>query len=520
MRLGEEFWGHYNSFLTGARYQSEYRPFKEYIEWLNSNENNVSPQYWIEYLRGFDGLTGIPKINLDSGNTKSLAKLTHHIDEHTASQLFDIGRRISVTNFSVIQSLWGILLGVYNDCSDVVFGTVASGRPPDLDGVDKMIGPFINAIPVRIQFDKFTRFSDLIKEVHARSWECQRYQHLSLTDLVVKDGLQKNIFDHLMVFQNYLSGNKSSSAYSGVTNIVFKNSIERTNYDINVVVGYDRNLSLRINFNEHQYSRSFIKRLTVHFDTLIHCVVADPEVLVSRLSILAEEETKTIKDFGSAINLRRNKQNLIKHFKEQVRQKPDSIAVTFMDISLTYQQLDSLSDSFAHFLSKNFKLNNPLVGIVLKKSEHVIISILAIIKIGKAYLPIDSKLPYKRKMDILRDSHAELLLIDSAYVLDFPGFKYDVVVVDEALTRLTNSRFLCVENESLAYAVYTSGSSGKPKGVLIEQEAIIALIKQQPLFEMAKDSRMAQLSSFSFDAFTFEIMGTIIERRYNVFILR
>ena len=180
-------------------------PFGRYVAWLRGRDKEDSLAYWERQLAGYDTAAPIPgrRADADDAQQANQATLTLTIDGETLDALKRAAAASEVTPFTVLKALWGLLLARMNDCRDVVFGTVVSGRPAEVEGIERMVGLFINTVPVRIRFSDDESCVDLIQRVQREALEAAPHQTASLAEIQSRSHLKRNLFDHLLVFENY-----------------------------------------------------------------------------------------------------------------------------------------------------------------------------------------------------------------------------------------------------------------------------------------------------------------------------
>lgn len=204
--LVSEYFEIYNSFKEKREYKlPEVKPYGTYINWLSRRDNDASRDYWADYLEGYDEAAVIPGIRERSAGVAGYDKrqFSRVWDRETTAALNGLANQSQVTLNTLFQSLWSILLGRYSGKNDVVFGAVVSGRPPEIDGVESMVGAFLNTIPVRIRHTEGTPFNRLLQIVQKEALDSEPYHYSSLAEVQNLSSLKQNLMDHILVFENY-----------------------------------------------------------------------------------------------------------------------------------------------------------------------------------------------------------------------------------------------------------------------------------------------------------------------------
>ncbi|ASZ61283.1 hypothetical protein CLD04_08935 [Bacillus subtilis] len=381
---------------------------------------------------------------------------------------------------TVMQAIWGVLLQKYNNSNDVVFGSVVSGRPEGIPGIENMIGMFINTIPVRVQTRTGITCADLMQNIQELAISSSSYDTYPLYEIQAQTKQKQDLVQHIMVFENYPveqevgHGDISDKTKLKITN--FRGD-EHTNYDFNVLVMPGREMQVHLQYNANVYSRVGVEQIKDHLIHLMNQVVQNPNMLIEDLQLITkEEEQQILQDFNDTkAEYPRNK-TIHQLFEEQAERVPDKVAVVFEDKQLTYRGLNERANRLARTLRNEGVEADQLVGIMAERSLDMIVGILGILKAGGAYVPIDPEYPEERIHYMLEDSKAHLLLTQS-HLRDRISFAGKILSLDEedSYDETGSNLKSIVEPHHLAYVIYTSGTTGKPKGVMVEHRGLCNL---------------------------------------------
>ncbi len=397
-------------------------PFRNYVKLLEKQDKDEGLKYWQHYLEGYEQPVSVPKFRKPTGDGKyKMKEYAFMFDEELSVGINKIASENQVTINTVFQVLWGLLLQKYNNTDDAVFGTVVSGRPSEIEGIENMIGLFINAVPVRIKSAGEQEFSQILIHLHRKALSSRLYEYLPLAEVQGCSSLKRKLIDHLMTFENYpveeqfRNAGKELDIGFEIENI---ESFEQTNYDFNILAFPGKCFSFMFSFNLSVYRLDFIKRLELHFKQLAKLVVKNPRIKMREISILSEEEEKhQLIDFNDTNSVYSEDKTIHELFEDQATRKPDNIALIRHDVQLTYQHLEKKANQLANYLhtGKNIQPNN-LVGILMDNSIDSIIAILGIQKAGGAYVPIDPSLPGDRIKMIINDAKTEVIISQKKYI--------------------------------------------------------------------------------------------------------
>jgi amino acid adenylation domain-containing protein/non-ribosomal peptide synthase protein (TIGR01720 family)/FkbM family methyltransferase len=503
--LIRNFFEIYYSLLKGVPLvQKKTYPYADYITWLEKLDQGKSLAYWRTYLSGYDTLATVGRQDVNHtdyvGGKRKFC--LHRSEVDTLSALCG---RLGVTENTFIQTAWGILLSRYNGSSDVVFGAVVSGRPADLEGVEGMIGLFSNTIPVRITVNDECKAEDLLRQVQADAIAGNPHHYVQLAEVQAQSHLGRNLFDHILVFENFPVQEVSMQSTEGKNAISILSSevFDQTNYPFTLTLRPGKTLDIQFDYNSKLYEETYIDRLAGHFLNVLKAILKDPSGYVHQINCLTEHETNTLlHTFNNAAHGFPREETLLSLFERQVMHTPEKTAVVFEDNILTYQTLNELSNQLGDYLRVEHKVvRNDLVCVQLERSEWMIVALLGILKSGAAYVPIDPAYPAERIDYMVDDSQCRLVL-DQA---ELDRFKQRISSYGKTNPQPVNSP------DDTAYVIYTSGTTGHPKGVLISHSNVVRLLKNDsPLFEFTDQDVWTMFHSYCFDFSVWEMYGALL----------
>jgi non-ribosomal peptide synthase protein (TIGR01720 family) len=462
--LIEEFFKIYYATLSGQPFfLNKPTPYSKYVQWLAEQNRGEAKKYWEHYLNGYSTISAIPQLTETASPQINIQEVALTLDKQKAEALKTLCSRLEITESTFVQTIWGILLAKYNSHNDVVFGAVVSGRAGDLENIEAMVGLFINTVPVRIKYEDHT-LDELLKAVQAQSIASIPYHHSPLSQAFSNTELGRDLFDHVMVFENYPVRDVVQNGTDAIDSLELLSTtmFEQSNYNLVIVVIPGGQLTIRINFNAAVYAVDQVERLRGHLERIVHESLTDSTKKVDDITYITEKERiQLLNIFNSPKE--QTWTNIITKFKYQVKLNPDSVALSFRDIQYSYSELDLVSDKFAAYLQKRHgAVEQDFIGVKLDRSNWLIIAMLGILKLRAVYVPIDKSYPQNRIDYILSDSNCKTL-IDESEINKFAAIQAE----------LGNSHCEIKSTpQDLAYVIYTSGSTGMPKGVMIEHASI------------------------------------------------
>lgn len=483
--------------------------FRKYIKWIERRESEIALNYWTGLLSGYDLQTDLPgKItvsNLEKGATISNEYRIYELGDVLSTSIYEISRKSKVTTNVLIQSAWGILLQLYNNCYDVVFGSVVSVRPAEIYGIETMIGLFINTIPVRVKCDPEDRFVDVINSLQEQLISSTEFSTSPLFEIQTQTKQKQNLINNIVVFQN----NPSTDWMEEVENeakLKFSNMEvnEQSTYDFNLFVYPGKDIKLHVQFNPQKFDGIDVERIIGNFIHILSQVINNPYIRIGDIEGITEEEkNKILETFNDTFMDIPSEVALHQYIQQQSVKRPDQIALICGEHSLTYRELNERSNVLARMLVSIGFDPKDLAGVIIDRSPDMIVAILGILKAGGAYLPIDPQLPSHRMNYMLTDSGTK-------YIVTNQNLEYDSKKVIR-INELDQYQFdksdinLMTRPSDLAYVMYTSGSTGRPKGVMITHGSLTNLF-----FAMGKSIPYEEcesilcLTTVAFDIFIME----------------
>ncbi|MBN2535367.1 MAG: amino acid adenylation domain-containing protein [Spirochaetales bacterium] len=492
-------------------------PYIHYINWYTRQDRDRAREYWKNYLSGFSDATVIPG-NSDHGSIKSyIYKETGlKLPEETTSRLEEFAAANSVTLNTLLQAVFGSILLKYNKSNDILFGCVISGRPSEVQGVESIPGLFINTIPLRIRLKGGETFLELIREIHSDFTRSSRYGYLPLYDIRKTVSSPNAIINHLFGFQNYpVDESLLSSDFFAKTGFAITDfeSVDKTTYNFNFKVGTGKSLLILFGYNSCVIEDYFIKNMVCHVKKVITVLLENPQTGIGELDILPADERNTLlKSFNNTFTPHELSKPVHVLFEEQADQYPGNTAVVYKDRHLSYHQLNRKADGLARTLMTSGIKKEEIAAIMTGHSLEMITGLIGILKAGAAFLPIDPSLPIKRIKFMLEECRCKILLSSSDYRDTIP---FDGLVLDlDDEKNYQNSETPVKSNagpDSLAYVIFTSGSSGAPKGVMVEHRSLCNLsLWHGRYYGMTPADRTTKYAGFSFDASVWEVFPSLI----------
>ncbi|MBN2105048.1 amino acid adenylation domain-containing protein [bacterium] len=489
--------------------------FRQYVLWLQKQNFNHAYAYWTRYLNDYENPVKLPGRMTTRYSSSSYDRQVKDIafTRAVCQSIQELTRTNQITLNTFIQAIWGILLQRYNNTDDVVFGTVVSGRHAEIDNIDRTVGLLINAVPVRVTASPQMTVTDLFQAIHTRYAASSQYDFCSLSEIQSRSGFSGDLINHVLVFENYMKADVVKAFLGDTHEFPFYISdvslFEQTNYDFNLLVIPGERLQIKIIFNAKIFSSQTIERILGHFRKTVQEVLKNPKIKIHMLDILPDTEKKQLMQNFQAetVNMPPFKP-LQCWFEEQAEKSPDRTAVCDESGEITYGELNTLANQWAWYLKELGIGPEVIAGVFMERSIDLIVGMLAVLKAGGAYLPLDISTPKARVKKILRSSRMKCMLTQASHV-DKISSEIPIVIIDHVKDisgYSVENPPVSAEAGHLMYVIYTSGSTGEPKGVMVEHGGFHNLLcNLNYLFHLSPEDRCSQVASPSFDAMGFEI---------------
>jgi acyl-CoA synthetase (AMP-forming)/AMP-acid ligase II/acyl carrier protein len=407
-----------------------------------------------------------------------------------------------------MQTALNILLHKYTGQEDIVIGSPIAGREhPDLEG---QIGFYVNTLALRNQFSKEDTVTELYQKIKqntlgAYSHQVYPYDELVDTLQLTRDMSRNPLFDVMLVVQ---SSDESETGLGFLNTKIHPYHSTLESYEVakfDLSFGFEEHsegMYYSLNYNTDIYSEEHVNRMLSHLKHLLRTISSQKQTAITEYDILTKEEKtyllETLND--TQVDYPKDK-TLVDLFEDQEEKTPDAVAIKFKDIELTYRELNEKSNQLAHYLIKNYNIQpDDLVGIELERSEWMVIGILAIIKSGGAYVPIDPEYPEQRKSFIKDDASFKVTI--NEHELE----KFRAAYNNNNKEYLSTNPNIKLSPNNLMYVIYTSGSTGNPKGVLVEHGSCVNITKAY----FGSKLKCALTCNYNFDVSVLEIFSSLI----------
>ncbi|WP_336081221.1 amino acid adenylation domain-containing protein [Nocardia sp. SSK8] len=496
------------------------RSYRAFLSWLADQDTEASLTAWRQALAGIDTPTrAVP--TLADITTPETALRSHELPATTVAALDAAARAAGATVNTLVQVGWSLLLALLTGRTDVVFGSTVSGRPPELPGVEEMLGLFINTVPVRVTLDPAEQVADLLGRVQAEQTRLMDHQHVGLAAIHRAVGLAE-LFDTLTVFESYPIDREALSQALDIAGmrVLDVEGTDATPYPLNLMViplhtADGDALRITVKYLADQLDHTAAQSLLDRFVRLLTQLADHPDLPVSRLRACDDTELAALAPVHGAPPV--PQRTLPDILTAGAALDPQAVAVSSGELHMSYGELDAWSNRFARVLLGRGVGPEVFVVLALTRSLESVVAVWALAKTGAAFVPLDPSYPVERIEHMLSDSRAPIGVTVTATGETLPG-TIDWLLLDDLNTirramlvsdaPITDAeRGGPIDLDHTAYLIYTSGSTGKPKAVLLSHRGIANLVTaQRETLDLDPSASALQVASPSFDASVFEML--------------
>ncbi len=483
-------------------------PYRRYLTWLTERDREAALDAWRVQLAGIDTPTLVgPPDRLGLGPRDSTPL---RLSASDTGALRDLAAAQRTTVNIVLQAAWSQLLTWLTGQHDIAFGTTVSGRPAELPGADSMVGLFINTVPVRARFTPYTTTASLLAQLRDGHINTLEHDHVALADIHRITG-HESLFDTLFVYENYPVETGTLAADDVVITDIA--SHEYTHYPLVLQASPGDELSISIDYRCDLFDAKDIDALVDRFRHVLARMTHDPGERLSSIDLLDAVEHARLDGWGNRAALTRPTRTAVSipvALAAQVERTPDEHAVTFRGSSMTYREFDDAANRLAHLLTRHGVKPGSCVALLFPRCPEAIVAMAAVLKAGAAYIPIDPSLPDARVETVFADATPVVAVTTGELRTRLHGYDLTVIDVDDhRLPACPTTSPPAPSADDIAYILYTSGTTGAPKGVAITHRNLTQMVKA--MHPSLPDTLVwAQCHSYGFDVSVWEVWGTLL----------
>ncbi|AYK08267.1 non-ribosomal peptide synthetase [Brevibacillus laterosporus] len=509
----------------GAYYQGKSLPplhiqYKDYAVWkqsyLGSEENQQHEAYWLDIFTNEPPVLELPT-DFQRPSVQSFEgdRIWIDQDEDWTAKLKALATSLDTTLYMLLLAIYNVFLSKWTNQEDIIVGSPIAGRPHA--DVEPIMGMFVNTLALRNYPEANKSFSQFVAEVKEHVLQAHEHQDYPLEELIEKLGIRRDLsrnplFDTMFTLQNV---DIDYNVMQDVQVSAYDYQYPISKFDLTLLcVEKDGRLRFEWEYSTKLFTRETIVRMSKHLIHLLEQIIEQPQLSIVDIELITEaEKTQLLHDFNRTEWEHPVEQTIHALIEKQALLAPDQTAVVFRSEALTYQQLNEKANQLAHTLREKGAGPEQVIAIMADRSLEMFIGLLAILKAGAAFVPIDPEYPAERIQYMLDDSQAKLLLHHTNQDVKLDAYTREVIRISDQASYQRDIANLpeMTQPSNLAYIIYTSGSTGKPKGVMIEHRSLVNLcFWHRSEYGITADDATTKYAGFGFDASVWEIFPYLI----------
>lgn len=519
----------YRALMRGEQPEREVdTAYLETQKWYVTHQQ-AAKSYWAEQQQTWQGMNNINALlthPLESMPAKQVNIHKSHalnLPKEELIALKALCKKQAITLNVAVQFAWHKLLHTYTGDSQTIVGTTVSGRNIPITGIESSVGLYINTLPLAVNWTTSASVASVLNAIQKSVLELNQYSNIALASLQDKG---EALFQSLLIFENY----PVNLDENNTQDLSIRAGIEKTDYPLTLTVAEEsQGIRFNLDYVEDYLSKQQVSRLLVQLKRILVQLSEHLDKPHETMSLLSHGESQQLLyDWNQTDVTYPRHQSVQQLFEAQVKQSPHAVALVFEGVQLTYAQLNETSNQLAHFLQEQhhvyyqsgFTSNTPIM-LYLDRSIDMIVAILAVLKVGAAYVPVSPEYPQARTEFIVDDTQADFVLTQGQYLahLNKGEFNREVkphfIAIDTLAEQIRlqprDDLAVVVSGQELAYIIYTSGTTGQPKGVMIEHRNVMnTLFSMNKIYAIDRQYRkVGCFSHYVFDVSVSEMFNTL-----------
>ncbi|HKG81124.1 MAG TPA: amino acid adenylation domain-containing protein [Pyrinomonadaceae bacterium] len=511
----------YNAFSEGRPSPLAELPvqYADYAAWqrqyLQGEVFDQQLNYWKEHLGGAPGLLELPSDRTRPAvQTYKGASMTFSLPKELSLELKQLSQREGVTLFMTLLAAFQVLLSRYSGQEDIVVGSPIAGR--NRKETEALIGLFVNTLALRVDLSGEPTFQQVLAGVRKICLGAYAHQDIPFERLVEELRPERSL-SHQPLFQvmfHLQEAEREQVFLNGLNQQGLNQKLETAKFDLLLAMDNGETLGGLISYNTDLFDAETVRRMWGHFQQLLQSAVLAPEQRIGELQLLTAAEHQQLVDSNEGVTDDLHDVCIHHLFEQQAARTPDAIALIYQKEQLTYRELNARANRLAHHLVKQGVGPESLVGVLLDRSTALPVALLAILKAGAAYLPLDPAYPPERLSFMLEDANAQVVVTQQKLRERVAGTDTKLICVDIEAEEIDGFEkhdvVATVTGANLAYVIYTSGSTGRPKGVAItHKSAVVMLHWARRAFSEDELQCVLFSTSICFDLSVFELFAPL-----------
>ncbi len=477
---------------------------------------NNKVDYWKQKL------TGVTKLNLPVDFVRPVVQSTKgamvslKLNNQYNKSLQQLSKEHGATMYMTLLAAFKVLLHKYTGQNDICVGTPVAER--QYEEIQNLIGFFVNTLAIRSGVDPQKSFTSLLSQVKTNMYEANQNQDIPFEKVVESLVQDRDISRNPLIQVVFSYQNVSNTKPVSLKNITVEqngkgyNSHHTSKFDITFnITETTEAVYLGVEYCTDLFKEHSVKRMMIHFDELLASISVNPDRPLAELSMISDEEKAALIALNNQQASVPDKKSIIGIFEDQVKLSPSQTALTFEEQTITYRQLNELSNKLANQLNKLGLLHGDAIALLAPRGMEMIVSILGILKLGCTYVPLNVEFPDERLEYIIRDAQVKAV-VHTSFKTDILQYLKDIPLISIKESKECSADFKSSQEVGIAptYIMYTSGTTGKPKGIAISNQSVLNIAFQANDLKVLPSDKMLQWSNYAFDGSVFEIFGSLL----------
>ena len=498
----------------------ESRPsYREHIDWLQKHlttNREAAETYWRDLLAGFRTPTNLDTLRLAASAvdpTSGHATLEFALSPAHTSKLHDLRDRASLRTSVFVEAAWALVLSAFSAQEDVVYGITKACRRSSIQGADRVLGLFINTVPMRVKLPSELSALELCRRLREQQIELRRFEHTPLVDVLRTSDVSRGqpLFESIIVFNSRTDDAHLKSFGEEWQRRDFALH-DQTNFPFNVMAYDGHRLTFKLSYDPSRFAPAAVERIADLMQRILAAIADHPETRLGHLPRLPSQDARSSLQIWNDTAKPLPGPNCVHEaFEAQADRTPDAVALVDGARSLTYQELDRRANHLAKALIAQGAQPDQMIGIYVERSIEMVVGLLGILKAGAAYVPMDPSYPSERIALMLEDFRAHLVVTTENLAGSLPQHSRALCVAAAAAADAGDGSRprVAMTGENLAYVIFTSGSTGRPKGVMLEHRNVANFFTAMDEVLGTKPGVWLATTSISFDISVLELLWTL-----------
>lgn len=516
-KIIEQFTRNYTNISEKTNENTNYVSYTDFIDsqslYCKSDKYINDREYFREYLKD---VSNIAKLKERTSNISNFSnRYNVKLDKVINDKIVNFCKENKMSPYVLFLTILSVYIYRIKNIDDIIIGSPVLNRKNFKE--KQIIGLFISTLPIRIKINEDMKIIDLAKSVSSNTMSCFRHQRFPydsiLSDIRSKINIKENLYSVLLSYQNAKANYETKEKYSTKW---YSNNTQAEDLQIHIL-DMDDTGTLEINYDylSELFSIEEIKYLHLRLMAMIENLLDNVEVTVDNINIISSCDENLLKSYNNTHKLYTKEKSVIDVFEEQVERNKDNIALIFENRKITYNELNEKANIVANYLLKFGVKKNDIIPILMKRSEELVITILAILKCRCAYLPIDITYPEDRIEYILKNSKSSFGIKDRDNDLKLDGINLECIDFERLFINVNlaskSNLNIPFEDDGISYLIYTSGSTGNPKGVLVSNKNLINFVYGiNEELKINSSDKIVSITTTSFDIFYLELFLPLI----------